>query len=246
MFQLTLIGVSVALLAIAANAPPEYIKQCRKSDPQIIECYKQSLQHLSPYLAKGIPSIEMPSVEPFIMDTLDLQLTDGPQGYKISMKNIEVFGASNYQVKSIKLSENDKPFEATIIIPKLSIETKYTSSGVLLIIPASGGGDLHGVFQGVTAHLLGKVSTKVKNGKTYLHVDHLNLDLDFKSVKLSISNVLHNNQVLTDASNLFLRENGLEVAQTMRPQLQKRLSSVFGRIANQLLKYVAVEDFLID
>lgn len=44
----------------------------------------------------------MPSVEPFIMDSLSLQLTSGPQGYRITLKNMEVFGASNYTVNSIK------------------------------------------------------------------------------------------------------------------------------------------------
>lgn len=44
----------------------------------------------------------MPSVEPFVMDTLSLQLTDGPHGYRVNLKNMEVFGASNYTVKTIK------------------------------------------------------------------------------------------------------------------------------------------------
>lgn len=45
---------------------------------------------------------QMPSVEPFVFDTLSLQLTDGPQGYRVNLKNMEIFGASNYTVKSIK------------------------------------------------------------------------------------------------------------------------------------------------
>jgi hypothetical protein len=43
----------------------------------------------------------MPSVEPFIMDTLSLALTGGPNGYRINLKDMEVFGASNFTVKSI-------------------------------------------------------------------------------------------------------------------------------------------------
>jgi hypothetical protein len=44
---------------------------------------------------------QMPSVEPFIMDTLSLALTGGPNGYRINLKDMEVFGASNFTVKSI-------------------------------------------------------------------------------------------------------------------------------------------------
>lgn len=37
----------------------EYIIQCRRSDPKLIDCLKGSLHHLRPYLAQGIPAIEV-------------------------------------------------------------------------------------------------------------------------------------------------------------------------------------------
>ncbi|KAJ6641131.1 hypothetical protein Bhyg_06066 [Pseudolycoriella hygida] len=37
---------------------PQYIRQCRQSDPRLIDCLKNSLHHLKPYLAQGIPEIE--------------------------------------------------------------------------------------------------------------------------------------------------------------------------------------------
>jgi len=44
------------------------------------------------------------------------------------------------------LGEGTKPFEAVVTIPRLVIKAKYTSSGVLIIIPASGGGEFNAVF----------------------------------------------------------------------------------------------------
>lgn len=44
----------------------------------------------------------MPSTEPFKMDILSLALTGGPNGYRINLKDMEVFGASNFTVKTIK------------------------------------------------------------------------------------------------------------------------------------------------
>lgn len=81
---------------------------------------------------------------------------------------MEVYGASNFTVKTIKyenlnftkwhwkfvkpvlnfsrLGGGDSPFEAVVTIPKLKIKAKYTSSGVLIIIPASGGGEFNAIF----------------------------------------------------------------------------------------------------
>lgn len=90
--------------------------------------------------------LQLPAVEPFKMDALSLQLTDGPQGYKITLKNIDVFGVSDFRVMSVILGDDVKPFSARIYFPNLQIEANYTSSGVLLIIPASGSGEFHANF----------------------------------------------------------------------------------------------------
>jgi hypothetical protein len=237
--------VLVVVLAVSGQQP-EYIKQCQRSDPQLISCLTGALHHLKPYLAEGIPEIEMPSVEPFIMDSLSLQLTDGPQGYRVTLKHMEIFGASNFTVKKLKLSENNQPFEARIAIPKLDIKAKYSSSGVLLIIPASGSGDFTGQLEGVIADVRGTVSTSEKPTGTHLHVDTLELLLNIKKVRLHISRVFANNRILTQATNLFLQENGHEVIKAMQPQLQKKLAIEFSKIGNQLLKYVPIEKFLVD
>uniref|UniRef100_A0A2M4BYP3 Putative hemolymph juvenile hormone binding protein n=1 Tax=Anopheles marajoara TaxID=58244 RepID=A0A2M4BYP3_9DIPT len=225
---------------------PAYIKQCRRSDPQLAECVKTSLQHLRPYLSSGIPEIKLPSVEPFVMDQLSLQLTGGPQGYRINLKNMEVFGASNFTVRSLKLSEGNAPFEARLTIPKLLIHAKYTSSGVLIIIPASGSGDFDAVFDGVTADVKGLVSTSEKPTGMHLRVDKLDLNLSIKKPRLSVSKIFNNNRILTEATNLFLKENGHEVLRALQPQLQKKLSAEFTGIANQLLDNVPIHYFLQD
>lgn len=235
----------LALVASQQQIPP-YIKQCRSADPALVECIKGSLHHLKPWLKTGIPEIQMPSSEPFIMDSLSLALTGGPNGYRINLKDMEVYGASNFTVKSIKLSEGSQPFEAVIIIPKLVIKAKYTSSGVLIIIPASGGGEFNAVFEGVTANVKGKMSTREKPNGVFLHVDGLLLDLNVKKPRLSVAKIFNNNRILTEATNLFLKENGHEILKAMQPQLQKKLSAEFTGISNTLLNNVPRNNFLLD
>lgn len=35
------------------------------------------------------------------------------------------------------------PFEGKVLFPKVRIDANYTSSGMLLVVPASGGGQFH-------------------------------------------------------------------------------------------------------
>lgn len=49
----------------------------------------------------------------------------------------------NVLIISCRLSKNGEPFEAKILIPHMKIDANYTSSGVLIVLPASGGGFFH-------------------------------------------------------------------------------------------------------
>ncbi|XP_077288447.1 juvenile hormone binding protein 1 [Arctopsyche grandis] len=247
MFANALIFVTGLMVSftVAQEVPP-YIKQCRSSDPKLLDCFTGAIHHLRPWLARGIPEIEMPTIEPFTMEELVLSLSTGPTGYKIALRNLDVFGASNYTISKLKLSENGRPFEARIKMPALKINAKYTSSGVLFILPASGNGTFNAIFDGVTADIRGKVNSNQKQGGRYLHVDSLEVDLHVKNVKMSVKRIFNNNRILIEAINLFLRENGQEVLKAMMPQLRLQLSKVFRRIANQLLKNVPVHLFYIE
>ena len=101
----------------------------------------------------------------------------------------------------IRLSEGNRPFEARVAIPRLAIRAKYTSSDVLLIIPASGSGDFDAVLDGVVADVKGQVSTKDKNAKTYLHVDSLAMELNVKKVRMHIAKVFKNNRILSESNH---------------------------------------------
>lgn len=114
------------------------------------------------------------------------------------------------------MSENGKPFEAEIYMPELRINSKYSSSGILIILPASGRGSFHGRFGliiiyydfinlliaylyfsgSVTAMVKGKTSTNVKEGKKYLNVDSLNFDMKVQTINMGVKNVYRNSRIL--------------------------------------------------
>ncbi|XP_045471911.1 uncharacterized protein LOC123678759 isoform X1 [Harmonia axyridis] len=233
----------IEYLKQGSKAP--YVKQCYEGDLQLIKCFKDALHHLTPYLAEGIPEIELPSVEPFRMDELSLSLTTGPNGYKVSLLDIDIFGASNFSVKKLRLSEKDRPFETRIHIPKLKINSRYKSSGVLIILPASGNGTLNGLFEDLTAIVRGTASISEKEGVKYLHIDTLNVDIEIKNVKMVVKDIYRNNSILTQAINLFLRDNGQEILRIMLPQLRMKLATLFMDISNKLLSHLPLDVFYV-
>lgn len=102
------------------------------------------------------------------------------------------------------MSDNNRPFEARISIPRLTIRAKYTSSGVLLIIPASGSGDFDAILDGVIADIKGQVSTAERENRTFLHVDSLAMELNVKKVRMHIAKVFKNNRILSEFCSINL------------------------------------------
>lgn len=79
----------------------------------------------------------------------------------------------------------------------LFIRFNFCSSGVLIILPASGNGTFHARFGDATALVKGTVSTKSRDGKTYLNVDNLDVILGVKDVQMRVSKIFKNNRILS-------------------------------------------------
>lgn len=93
---------SMFFFSFSNQIPAPYVKQCYEGDPNLIECFISALHHLRPYLATGIDEIMLPTVEPFKMDELSLSLTTGPNGYKVTLSDMDIYGASNFTVSKMK------------------------------------------------------------------------------------------------------------------------------------------------
>ena len=96
------------------------------------------------------------------------------------------------------MANGKKPFETKIVFPKLRIASRYSSSGVLIILPATGNGTFHGVLGDVTTVCRGYVSIKKRNGVDYMRIDSMDLDMDVKTVRMMVKKVHNSNKILSE------------------------------------------------
>ncbi|KAL1449649.1 hypothetical protein WDU94_002134 [Cyamophila willieti] len=179
------------------------------------------------------------------MDALSLSLSHGPNGYKITLRDIDMYGLSNFTITKLKLREAaGKPFEGKVYLPRMSMNSLYTSSGVLLVIPASGNGTFHADLADTMVTVKGLFSEKIKDGQKYYHLDKVDLtELNIKSAKMSVAKAYNNNRILLEATNLFLKENGQEVLKVMMPQLKVKISNQIKKVVNHVLENVSANEF---
>lgn len=68
---------------------------------------------------------------------------------------------------------------------------------MLIILPASGNGTFHARFGDLKALVKGTVSTKQRDGKTYLNLENLDVNLDVKDVQMRVRRIFNNNRILS-------------------------------------------------
>ncbi|XP_034246880.1 uncharacterized protein LOC117648483 [Thrips palmi] len=198
----------------------------------------------------GIPEVDVPSTEPFRLAELSLSLTEGRGGYRISLKDIDVTGVSNFTVRDLTVGEAGA-FSLDVDIPLLSLVADYSSSGVLIMIPASGRGTLHGELGRVRTQLRGALSVRGADradraGRQHVHVDRLLVDLKVGDVSMRIDRAPGENFIIAQATNMLLRTSGHLVLDAMMPELRLKLADVFLGIANNIFAKVSVDQLLRD
>ncbi|XP_019867010.1 protein takeout [Aethina tumida] len=228
-----------------SDYPTYFIKQCQKHDENVNQCLKQSANFLVSNMRQGIPEIGITEPEPIVIDEIQLALGSGPDGYRAVFKNIRAFGVSNVTVTNVRSDIDTNQFQITMYIPKISARAQYESSGVLILVQASGGGDYWGEYEGVKVKVYFKAQPINVGGRTYLRLQQLKMDFSVKEISMGVENVHNGNSVLQAALNLFINSNGQELLKEMKPALKKKLITLMKNFVDNLFEKIPYDAWIV-
>ena len=85
---------------VTFSAP--YIKVCKSTDADLANCIINSVNLLRPKLKEGIPELNVPPMEPLLLDVVKLR--SGPNSAKIdaNITNIKVWGPTSFEILELK------------------------------------------------------------------------------------------------------------------------------------------------
>ncbi|XP_001663472.2 protein takeout [Aedes aegypti] len=246
-FPVAVLALFASLWHLAlAQQVPYYMHRCERDDPQVNDCLRFAANKLTHHLRDGgIPEIGIVDVEPVVVDEISIALGSGPDGYRATFKNIEAFGVSNLTFVNVRSDIDSLQFQMTIDIPKIKARAQYKSSGVLLLLQASGAGDYWGEYDGVKSKIYIKASPyQGDDGLTYLTVDQTKMDFSVKDIKMGVENVSNQNAIIHAAMNLFINTNAQELLKEMKPQLRSKLTEHLHDFMQRLFDRIPFEYWL--
>ncbi|XP_017780979.1 PREDICTED: protein takeout [Nicrophorus vespilloides] len=244
-FIFNLITFLVTIFAsVQADNQFYYLKKCYKSDPEVNECLKRSSNYLIANMRQGIPELNMYEPEPIIIDEIGIALGNGPDGYRASFRNIKAYGVSNLTITAVRSDIESNQFQFTFYIPHISARALYESTGVLILVQATGGGSYWGEYEGVKAKVYIKAKPVDYQGKTFLSLQQIKMDFSVKDIKMGVENVHNGNSVIQAALNLFINSNAQDLLKEMKPDLKKKLLMIMKNFVENLFSNIPYNEWI--
>ncbi|XP_053672331.1 uncharacterized protein LOC128722676 [Anopheles nili] len=240
MHHFNALWLSVALVAFHATVGavdlPEYLHVCHREDPKLTECMKESIETLRPYLARGIPELDIPSIDPIHLGDLIVAESVPGQGVSISAKDIKAYGPSNFKLKKLNVVEYGKIYSFELELPHLYVEGRYVVDGRILLLPVKGSGKFTGNFtQGIGSVRI-KGDRKRINGKDHLSLAKLDIKIRVSDGRVKLENLFGGDRVLGEIINETINQNFNLLSTELIPLIEKALQRIFKRTGNKILE----------
>uniref|UniRef100_A0A8D8VKZ9 Protein takeout n=1 Tax=Cacopsylla melanoneura TaxID=428564 RepID=A0A8D8VKZ9_9HEMI len=213
---------------------------CKQKSPTFDECVKKATVLAKPYIAKGVPSLAIPPVEPFSLPMIMLEQGTGAVNYKANLKDIKITGLSEYKFDDIKVDMPHQKVSAKVHIPVLFLESDYEINGRALLVPIRGMGLFKANLTSVNAQIrmMGKIIKK--KGQEYFEAKDTEIKLNIGDAQANFGNLFNGDSLLSEATNKFINENAKDIVDEVKPAIEMVASMLLDDIANKIFKNIPV------
>ncbi|XP_012219403.1 protein takeout-like [Linepithema humile] len=243
---LAFLFITASIVAVKSRNIPTFLKICHRSDPNLNECVKRSIDSLRPYLKTGIPALQIPPCEPLRVPRIEISQMAGPISIKSTYTDIEVQGGTSFILKSVKVDVDKNRVRLKLHLPRLEMIAHYNMEGKILLLPITGNGLARGNFTDidVVATIQGERYQSQNTDETHYRVIDFYVDFDVGHANINLENLFNGDNTLSDAMNLFLNNNWKMVAAEIKPALENTVSELFKTFANKIYSKFPLDTLL--
>ncbi|XP_072383759.1 protein takeout-like [Diabrotica undecimpunctata] len=213
---------------------PSYFKICPQSAPNLGKCIKKSVEELKPLLIKGIPDLDIPSVEPLHIPEVIIDQGSGPVALKSVYKDIKVYGPSKFIIKDIKVDLEKDKMRIRLFIPRLKVICNYNMEGKIMMMPISGSGKSSSNYTNIDASITIRAEKIEKNNNVYYNVKDFDINFDIGEAEIHFDDLFNGDKDLGEAMNMFLNDNWKQIANEIKPVLEDNIAMIFKKFANKI------------
>ncbi|XP_025834607.1 uncharacterized protein LOC108734142, partial [Agrilus planipennis] len=222
-----------------------FFKVCSRSDPNLNDCIKESVEQIRPHLEDGIPEFGIPRCEPLKIPEVSIDQGSGPVSLKSTFKNIEIHGPSKFGLKSVRIDLDKNKVKIKLWIPNLLLQGDYSMEGRILMMPIVGNGKCTGNYSNIEATIVSQAEKIRKDGQLHYNVTDFFVEFSIGSATVHLDNLFNGDKVLGEAMNLFINDNWKNVANEIKPVLEETIADIFKRFCNKIFHKYPINVLLL-
>uniref|UniRef100_A0A1A9Z862 Uncharacterized protein n=1 Tax=Glossina pallidipes TaxID=7398 RepID=A0A1A9Z862_GLOPL len=220
---------------IQAATLPDYVIPCKRNDPNIDKCIVNAVNHIKPHLKNGIKDLNVPAMEPLSLGTLNI-LESGSSGINVKAIDLNIYGASNFEIRKFKISDDGLRYDFELNLPHLEGEGHYDISGKILTLPIKGRGPFTGNFDNFYAFVKLIVEKTVIDGEEYLRVKDLQVKVRTGKGNINLQNLFNGDKTLGDVVNDTINQNFELFTNELIGPIERALDKKFLAIARKIME----------
>ncbi|XP_025200394.1 uncharacterized protein LOC112598212 [Melanaphis sacchari] len=255
--------VLAAIICTAAGKPAKtsrlakYTTLCKLSDPKLSQCLTSLMQDILKHAKTGIPELNIPTLEPFLIQEIDLKIFQGlgasifggtiqrSDKSKAFARNLIIHHSSELDIHEVKVDIKKNEIFIDLTFPKLEIEGEYDVNLIMFNMPIKSTGPvfINATEIAVKATLNGK-TIKRKN-VSHLLFDNIDIKVDFKDYSISIQNLFKKDQNLNRALNDLIKSQKAELRKLTMPMIEELAGKMVLSMINQILTGLPIEEIFV-
>ncbi|CAK1600168.1 unnamed protein product [Parnassius mnemosyne] len=221
---------------------PDYIQVCKRDQETINECVRESIEQLRSKLLKGIPDLNVPSIDPFYISEISPPVGKNMRAFQAVGKDIVVSGAGNFTIKSVFVDLDKMTVRARVRFPRLHFEGKYKVDIQFLLLPIRGEGTLVADAIKCNVDALLRIKTVEKEGVEYIEFTDIDTDITIKDYWINLQGLFNGEKTLEEVTNMALNENKAELMKAVKPFAEKGVSNIILDAANKITNMIPYDE----
>ncbi|XP_076644794.1 circadian clock-controlled protein daywake [Halictus rubicundus] len=234
----TAICVAFCCVALVAGGYqlPATIKTCKRDADDFASCLRLAIQESWPTFLEGIPELDMPVLDPYLIDNHVTTYDSGLLRGNLNASNVRTYGFKKSHFLSVKPELINDLFhlEVDMEVPKMLIEGEYEAEGSLGSFQIGGTGFFNFTVEdiqanwNITGHIVDDIWV----------VEHFILTPEVGYLKFWFSDLFHGNMEMNNAAIFFANEYWPTVYRGMLPYLKTSWDPILTELTNRFFSKI--------
>ncbi|CAG9840035.1 unnamed protein product [Diabrotica balteata] len=219
-----------------------YLKPCHKKH-NFSACAMESAKYAIPFLLAGDRNLGLPSFSPMEIPLIEVR---GSGDFKVTLKNIKVYGLENVKPLVIDVDFEKRKAHVLSTIPTLIITAEYKVEGHILIFALNGDGPANlTLSDGIYTYDF-EWTLEKRHGEQHAKIVKSNFDYKLKHVKYYFKDVIKGDRLLSDRINQVLNENWEVVDEDLRDSVRQTLLIIHDDLFAKVFTRIPIRFLFLD